>query len=148
MERTRRLFPWKNTLTGRRTGSAPAASGFRYRTCAVTAQKSRPEHQADRKAIAGYDLTHILIRIKRLCEPSDILGARDKDEDREEIVGEKEAEKERGGGAHTYFLSFLTCQVSFTGQAHLISHDRFLAARIASRIEFANHSRAFERPFD
>lgn len=73
------------------------------------------------------------------------FGVRDKDEVREEMV-RKKAERERDSvdiyTVRTYFLSFLTCQVSFTGQAHLISHDRFFAARIASRIEFANHSRA------
>lgn len=66
----------------------------------LTAQKS-PENRADRKSLyrAGYGLTHILIRIKRLCEPSDILDARDKDGDGEEIVGrEIEAEREREGG--------------------------------------------------
>lgn len=53
---TGRLFPWKNTLAGRRTGSIAFRSlpGSGYRTCAVTAQKSRPGHQTDRKAITGY----------------------------------------------------------------------------------------------
>lgn len=138
----------------KRSGRTPhrfraAASGFRCaHVCGNGARESRPT-ALTRAKLSQLHLTHILIRIKRLCELcAGHFGARGqvrergerrrerergKREEERQIKEKKKKKKKRKTRANKYFLSlgFLRARCRFYRSGRLISHDRCLSLSLA-----------------
>lgn len=151
---------------GHRTGSARPLPGSGARTCAVTARESRPA-ALTRPKLSQLHFTHILIRIKRLCELcrtfrcsrlSRRKSEKTREKERKRKRGERKREEERWikrkrerkrvacTQAFPFLTRFLRARCRFYRSDGLISHDARRERRIDPRIILAGEKN--ERPFD